>query len=157
MTLPPVRPLLLVSTLHKKGGCCMHLHEFVLRTMWCTQHVQWGCWWNIRADTKKVGTNAAGVPVRHRYDPWSFDDDILTSTPMLQGGQNQLFKVRTYAVKFEWLFRFLHSLFRRAFSFLTVYVQIRSSSKSWFCCWWEDLGPRLRHRTKLLTNSRVEL
>jgi hypothetical protein len=49
---------------------------------------------------KRGGTNVAGVPVCHQNDLWSFDDNILTSTPMLQGGQDQLLKVRTYAVVF---------------------------------------------------------
>jgi hypothetical protein len=77
---------------------------------------------------KKGGTNVAGVPVRRRNDPWSFDDNISTSTPMLRGGQDQLFKVRTYTVVFERSFRF-SALLSTAFSFLTAYVQIRSSSK----------------------------
>jgi hypothetical protein len=57
---------------------------------------------NVRADAKKGGTNVSGVPVRRQDDPWCFDNDISTSTPMLRDGQDQLLKVCTYyAVKFE--------------------------------------------------------
>jgi hypothetical protein len=53
---------------------------------------------------KRGGTNIAGVPARCRREPWTFDGNISTSTPMLRGGQDQMLKVRTSTVDFEQLF-----------------------------------------------------